>query len=78
MPSIPMTRRFEVILSPDLMASGAEDEARESFPKEGTESEQPRMVAMTHSDEMPETLRASFWPLCLRRRCLPRKVNRPL
>jgi hypothetical protein len=60
MPSILVTERSEVILSPDLMADGAEDEARGSFPKRGTESEQPGMIVVTHLDEMSKTLRVKF------------------
>jgi hypothetical protein len=54
MPSIPVIEGSEVILSPDFMADGAEDEARKSFPKEGTKSEQPGTIVVTHSDEMPK------------------------
>jgi hypothetical protein len=60
MPTVPLVERSEASLSPNLMANRAEDETRESFPREETEGEQPELVAVSHSDEMSEILRAKF------------------
>jgi hypothetical protein len=60
MPNIPVIERSEVNLLSNPMVNRAEDEARGNFPREGTESEQPGMIAEAHSDEMPEVLRAKF------------------
>jgi hypothetical protein len=60
MSSIPMIEKSEVSPLPNFMANRAEDEAMGSFPEEGTQTEQPGMIATTHSNEMPETLRVEF------------------
>jgi hypothetical protein len=59
-PIVPLVERSEASLSSNLMANRAEDETRESFPREETEGEQPEPIAVSRPVEMPEVLRAKF------------------
>jgi hypothetical protein len=72
-PNIPVIERFEISLSPDPMVNRAEDETRGNFPREGTKTEQLGMTAVTHSDEMPEVLRAKFLSSMLKEKMFTQK-----
>jgi hypothetical protein len=72
-PNIPVIERFEISLLPNPMVNRVEDETRGNFPREGTETKQLGMTAVTHSDEMPEVLRAKFLSSMLKAKMFTQK-----
>jgi hypothetical protein len=63
----------EINLLSDPTVNKAEDESSGNFPREGTESEQPGLIAEAHSDEMPEVTWAKFLSLMLKTKVFTQK-----